>query len=143
MMTALRILIADDHELVRRGLRSLLETQPGWEVVAEAANGKEAVQKATELQPEIVVLDLNMPELDGLKAARQIHQILPDAELLIVTVYNSSEMVQEALRIGVRGYVLKSDAGRDLVLAITAVSQHKHYFSSRLTGYSQQQVSHS
>jgi DNA-binding NarL/FixJ family response regulator len=133
-MRPLRILFADDHELVRRGLKVLLESHPGWKVVGEAANGAELVELAVKLRPEIVILDITMPEMDGLEAARRLHQILPKTELLLLTVHDSENMVQRALEVGVRGYVLKSDAGRDLFAAVEAIRQHKVYLSSGVTG---------
>src|SRR5437899_7789101 len=116
-MSRVRILIADDHDVVRKGLRFLLEAQPGWEICAEAANGREAVAKAQELRPDVDLLDLTMPDLNGLEAARQILKAIPTTEVLILTMHESEETIREVLRAGARGYVLKSDAGRDLVAA--------------------------
>lgn len=132
-MRGLRILVADDHPVVRQGLRSILEAQPGWEVSAEATTGREAVQKAKQLKPDVVVLDISMPELNGLDAARQILKVAPRTEVLILTMHESEELVREVLDAGARGYVLKSDAGRDLVAAVEALRQHKPYFTSRVS----------
>jgi DNA-binding NarL/FixJ family response regulator len=128
-----RILIADDHEVVRKGLRSLLEGHEGLEIVGEASNGREAVDKATVLRPDVVVLDIGMPELNGLEATRQIIKATPRTEVLILTVYETEEVIREVLRAGARGYVLKSDAGRLLLSAIEAVSNHKPFFTSRVS----------
>jgi DNA-binding NarL/FixJ family response regulator len=122
-----RILIADDHPVVRRGLKSLLGERPGWEVIAEAADGKEAVEIADRLYPDVVVLDITMPRMHGLEACRLIRDNLPDCEVLIVTQHDSPQMMREALRCGAKGYVVKSNAPRDLLAAVEAVSQHKDF----------------
>jgi DNA-binding NarL/FixJ family response regulator len=129
-MKALRILIADDHEVVRRGMRALLDAQAGWEVCAEAGDGRAAVESATRLQPDIAVLDIGMPELNGLGAARQIRQAVPGCEVLILTMHESEQVVREVLQVGARGYVLKSDAARDLVAAVDALRRHKPFFAA-------------
>lgn len=128
----LRLLVADDHEIVRRGLQALLKAQPGWEVCAEAVNGREAVEKARTLKPDIVILDLAMPELNGLEATRQIRKSVPDAEVIILTMHESEQVVREVLDAGARGYILKSDAGRDLVAAVEAVSRKVPFFTSKV-----------
>jgi len=127
----LRILLADDHEVVRRGLRSILETQPEWEICGEAATGREAVEKARQLKPDVVVLDISMPELNGLEAARQMLKELPQTEVLILTMHESEDLVGVAVTVRARGFMLKSDAGRDLVAAVKALAEHKPYFTSR------------
>ena len=132
-MTLVRILIADDHEVVRKGLRSLLESEVGLEVVAEASNGREAVEKALAAKPDVVVLDIGMPELNGLEATRRIVKQLSRTEVLILTVYESEEVIREVLRAGARGYVLKSDAGRLLLSAVESVAAHKPFFTSRVS----------
>ena len=132
-MTRTRILIADDHEVVRKGLRSLLESEPGFEVVGEASNGREAVERATVAKPDVVVLDIGMPELNGLEATRRIVKAAPRTEVLILTVYETEEVIREVLRAGARGYVLKSDAGRLLLSAVESVSAHKPFFTSRVS----------
>lgn len=132
-MNHTRVLIADDHEVVRKGLRSLLESEPGLEVVGEASNGREAVEAAVAAKPDVVVLDIGMPELNGLEATRRIVKAAPRTEVLILTVYESEEVIREVLRAGARGYVLKSDAGRLLLSAVEAVSAHKPFFTSRVS----------
>ena len=108
-MPELRILIADDHELIRRGVRTLLEAEPGWNVVAEASDGQEALEKAKETKPEIVVLDIGMPRLSGLEAARRLKRILPEAKVLILTMHDSERLAWEVLNAGAHGFVTKSD----------------------------------
>jgi DNA-binding NarL/FixJ family response regulator len=129
---ALSILIADDHDVVRRGLKSILQAHPGWEVCAEASNGREAVELARKLKPQVVVLDVTMPELGGLEATRQILGVLPRTEILILTMHESEELVSEVLEAGARGYVLKTDTGRDLLTAVEAVSEHKPFFTTKI-----------
>jgi DNA-binding NarL/FixJ family response regulator len=126
-------LVADDHEIVRRGLKALLEAQPEWEVVAEAVTGREAVEKAKQTTPEVAILDVGMPDLNGLEATRQVLKALPSTEVLILTMHESEQIVREVLDAGARGYVLKSDAGRDLVAAVEALCQHRTFFSSKVS----------
>lgn len=133
-MKTVRILVADDHEVVRRGVRALLEGEPGWEVCDEAVTGREVVEKAKRLTPDIVILDIGMPELNGLDAARQIRKLVPSSEVLILTMHESEQTVREVLAAGARGYVLKSDAGRDLVAAVNALRRHKPFFASSVAG---------
>src|SRR5262249_13004507 len=109
---ALRILVADDHEVVRRGVTALLEGQAGWSVCAEAAGGREALEKAQQFTPDVAILDIGMPELNGLDVTRQLRKELPECEVLILTMHESEQVVREVLDAGARGYVLKSDAGR-------------------------------
>ena len=127
-MSAYRILIADDHEIVRRGIRTVLETHPGWEIVGEARDGREAVQSARVLKPDLVLLDIGMPNLNGLDAARQISATCPSTKVLILTVHNSEEIVRDVLAVGARGFLLKSDAGRDLVTAVETVQSQATFF---------------
>ncbi len=131
-MGPFRVLIADDHEVVRRGLVSLLQDRPGWEVCGEAADGREAVEKAIELKPDISIPDIGMPALNGLEATRQILKALPNARVLILTLYDSDEVVREVLSAGARGFLLKSDATRDLVAAAEALRNDKTYFTSKV-----------
>ena len=131
-MSALRILIADDHEVARKGIRALLESHAGWEVCAEARDGREAVECASRLKPDVLVLDIGMPNLNGLDAARQILVIMPDARILILTVHDSEQMVREVLATGARGFLLKSDAGRDLVTAVEAVQNRRTFFTPKV-----------
>jgi len=130
---SIRILVADDHEIVRRGLRALLDAQPEWEVVGEAVSGREAVEKARQLTPDVAIIDVGMPELNGLEATRQILKALPQTEILILTMHESEQIVREVLDAGARGYVLKSDAGKDLVAAVEALCQHRTFFSSKIS----------
>ena len=129
-MSALHILIADDHEVVRRGLRALIESHTGWKVCEEAATGREAVEKARKLKPDVVIMDIAMPELNGLEATRHILKAIPQTAVLILTVHESEQLVHEVLAAGAQGYVLKSDAGRNLVAAIEALCRHEAFFSS-------------
>jgi DNA-binding NarL/FixJ family response regulator len=128
-----RILVVDDHPVVRHGLRTLLGSRPEWEVIDEAEDGIEAVEKADRLQPNVVLLDVSMPRVDGLEACRRIRQIVPKAEILIVTQHDSPQMIREAGRAGARGYVVKSDAARDLLAAVDAVSQ-QGFFDAQKRG---------
>jgi DNA-binding NarL/FixJ family response regulator len=129
----LRILIADDHDIVREGLRKLLHSQSHWEICDEAATGREAVEKAKEHHPHVVVLDFSMPELNGLEATRQIRKALPQTEVLILTMHDSEQLAREILAAGARGFVLKTHAKRQLVLAVTALGEHKPYFDSKVS----------
>jgi len=131
-MPGLRILIADDHELVRQGLHTLLETQPGWQVVGEAKDGAEAVKKSAALKPDIIVLDIGMPQLNGLGAIRKIAKVLPGAKILILSMHESDSLVREVLEAGARGYVTKSSASRELVSAVEALQRGKTYFTPRV-----------
>lgn len=132
MTAELRIVIADDHEVLRRGLRAVLEAQTGWKVVGEAANGREAVAMVERLAPEVVVLDISMPEMNGLEATREILRKSPGTEILIMTLHESEELVREVLEAGARGYLLKSDAAQDLVRAVDAVRSHATFFTSKV-----------
>jgi DNA-binding NarL/FixJ family response regulator len=129
----LRILLADDHEIVRRGLKELLEEQAGWTVCAEASNGRQAVELAVQARPHVAVLDFSMPELNGLEATRRIRQTVPETEVLIFTMHGSEALIREVLSAGARGYLLKSDAARQLIPAVESVSRHMPYFSGRVS----------
>jgi DNA-binding NarL/FixJ family response regulator len=131
MMGNLRLLVADDHDVVRKGVRTLLEEQPGWEVAAEAADGREAVEKAKQVQPDVTILDLSMPELNGLEAAREILKTV-QTKVLILTMYDSDPLIRQTLEAGARGYLLKSDAGRDLVSAVDALRRNKTFFTPKV-----------
>jgi DNA-binding NarL/FixJ family response regulator len=131
-MPPLRILVVDDHQLIRTGLRTLLESRKGWQVCGEAANGREAVEKARELQPDVTVLDIGMPLLNGVEATRQICKVSPKTEILILTMHNSEQMIQGVLEAGARGYILKEDGDRKLLSAVEALSRHKPFLSSRV-----------
>ena len=129
----LRILIADDHELVRRGARALLNAQNGWRVVGEAANGREAVEKAIKLRPDVAVVDISMPELDGVEVVRQIRKAVPDAKVLVLTMHESGQMVRHALEAGARGYLLKSDLSDCLTKAVRAIADGKRFLTPRVS----------
>jgi DNA-binding NarL/FixJ family response regulator len=125
----LRILIADDHGLVRRGARAVLSSQRGWRVVGEAANGREAVQKAIELKPDVAVVDIGMPELDGVAAVSRIREAVPGTKVLVLTMHESDQMVQRALDAGAHGYILKSDLTDSLPKAVKAVAEGKRFLN--------------
>jgi DNA-binding NarL/FixJ family response regulator len=132
-MKKLRILIADDHELVRRGAREVLRSQRGWRVVGEAANGREAVEKAIELKPDVAVVDIGMPELDGVDVARQIRATVPHTKVLVLTMHESDHMVRRALAAGAHGYVLKSDLTKILPKAVKVVSEGKRFLTPKVS----------
>ncbi|MGC1449984.1 MAG: response regulator transcription factor [Candidatus Sulfotelmatobacter sp.] len=129
----LRILIADDHEVARRGIRALLESHPGWEVCGEAKDGRETVELASKVKPDLILLDIGMPNLNGLEAARQILAVSPGAAILILTMHDTDQVVREVLRAGARGFLLKSDAGRELVAAVEALQQQRTFFTTRVS----------
>ena len=128
-----RILIADDHHVVRTGLRALLESKAGWQVCAEATNGREAVEQAGQLKPDVAVLDIGMPLLNGVEATRQIRKLSPHTEILILTMHDSELLVQEVLEAGAHGYILKDDADRNLIAAVDALRRHKPFLSPRVS----------
>jgi DNA-binding NarL/FixJ family response regulator len=128
-MKPLSILIADDHAVVRRGLRALLETQPGWMVCAEAGNGNEAVAEAQRLRPDIAILDIGMPELNGLQATARIRKAVPHTRVLILTMHNDVDLVEATVKAGAQGYLLKSDAEVDLIAAVDALRQNRTFFT--------------
>lgn len=130
---SVRILVADDHHVVRTGLRSLLESRTGWQVCAEATNGREAVEKAGKFKPHVAVLDIGMPLLNGVEATRQIRKLSPKTEILILTMHDSELLVQEVIEAGALGYILKDDADRNLIAAVEALRQHEPYLSSRVS----------
>jgi DNA-binding NarL/FixJ family response regulator len=131
-MAAFRIFIADDHEVVRKGLCALLQAEQGWEVCGEAADGREAAERIRELKPDVCILDIGMPGLNGLEATRQILKDDPRAKVLILTFHDSDQVVRDVLNAGARGFLLKSDAARDLVVAIEALRRDKTYFTSKV-----------
>jgi DNA-binding NarL/FixJ family response regulator len=128
---ALRILIADDHDIIRRGLKNLLTARSGWEICAEAKTGREAVSLVEQHQPDIVVMDVTMPDLNGLEAARQIHKTFPKIGILILTLHFSDVLVRDIVAAGARAYIMKSDADRDLVSAVEALANRRTYFTAR------------
>jgi DNA-binding NarL/FixJ family response regulator len=128
----LRILIADDHEVVRRGLCMLLETHEGWEICGEAKDGRQAVEMAKQLKPDVVILDIGMPNLNGLAATRQLAQMNSQQKIIVLTITDSDQVIREALNAGARGFVLKSDAARDLVSAVEALQRNRMFFTPRV-----------
>ena len=129
-MKTASILIADDHPLVRRGLRTLLETQPKWKVVAEVSNGREAVEVASTMQPDVAILDIGMPRLNGMDAAALIFKASPKTRILMLTMHSAEDLIQRTLTVGASGYVLKADAEKDLIAAVDALLHHKTFFTS-------------
>jgi DNA-binding NarL/FixJ family response regulator len=132
-MKTVRILIVDDHDLMRRGIKALLQSHAGWEVIGEAHTGREAVTKAEELKPDVVILDISMPDLNGIEAARRIRKSAPNTEVLILSVHYSDQLIRDILEAGVRGYIVKSDSDRDLVIAVETLANHKPFFTPRAT----------
>lgn len=128
-----RILLADDHEMVRKGLRAVIESHQGWSVCGEADNGRDAVDMARKLRPHVAIVDLSMPELNGLDAARRILKDSPGTEVLILTMHESEQLMHEVLAAGARSYVLKSDGGSVLVEAIESLRRHKPFFTSSVS----------
>jgi DNA-binding NarL/FixJ family response regulator len=134
-MGKIRVLIADDHPFIRRGIKALIESQDGWVVCGEAVNGREAVEQASRLKPDVVVMDIVMPELNGIEATRQIAALSRQTEILILTMDNSEELARHVLRAGARGFILKSDADSLLVTAIESLSRHCPFLTSRVTTF--------
>ena len=131
-MCAARILIADDHDIVRKGLRALVQEEPSWQVVADVQDGRSAVVKTQELKPDVAILDIAMPSLNGLDATKQIVKVNPDTKVLILTMYDSELLIQNVLNAGARGYLMKTDAGRDLVVAIRALLLGQTFFTQKV-----------
>ena len=130
-MDGLRIFLADDHSLVRRAIRSLLGSHSDWQVCGEASDGREALGKVNELKPDVMILDLNMPELNGLEVTRRVHKMCPQVEVLVLTVQDSEQVMRQGLEAGARGYMLKSDAGDELLTAVETVRRHHLFLSSQ------------
>jgi two-component system, NarL family, response regulator NreC len=128
-----RVLVVDDHEIFRTGLKTLLERNPDYKVVGEAANGQEAVEKAANLQPDVVLMDIVLPGMNGLEASRQILINLPRTQVIVLSAHESETMAQEAFKAGVYGYVVKSAASRDVVLALECLRRKAPFFSSKGT----------
>ena len=128
-----RILIADDHDVARGGIRALLENHPGWQVCGEAKDGRETVELVAQTKPDLILLDIGMPNLNGLEATRQILAAAPDALILILTMHDTDQLVREVLRAGARGFLFKSDAGRDLITAVEALQQGRTFFTTRVS----------
>jgi two-component system response regulator NreC len=133
-MTPTRIFIADDHTIVRQGLRKILEGQADWTVAGEAGDGRDAVRQIIETSPDVAVLDIGMPQLNGIEAARQIARRAPQVKLLILSMYSDEAYVVQALQAGARGYLLKDSAGTDLIDAIQAIVEGHSYFSPAVAG---------
>jgi DNA-binding NarL/FixJ family response regulator len=131
-MAGVRILVADDHEVVRRGLCALLGSHPGWDICGEVADGREAVEKTAQLKPDVLILDIGMPRLNGLEATRQILRADPRQKILVLTVTDAEQIVQEVLKAGARGFLLKSDAANEVVSAVDALVHDRTYFNSRV-----------
>jgi DNA-binding NarL/FixJ family response regulator len=131
----LRILVVDDHAVVRRGVRSLLESRDGWEVCGEATTGRDAVEQSRRLRPDVVVMDLSLPELNGLDATRHILKDAPETEVLVLTMHQSEELARDVLQAGARGYVLKSDADENLIAAVESLRQHKPFLTPTVTEF--------
>lgn len=129
-MDGLKILIADDHDLMRRGLRDILAARPGWSICAEAHTGEEAVAKAKSLKPDVAILDISMPGLNGLEAAAQIRAVAPKTEMLVLSMHYSDQLVRDIVDAGIRGYIVKSDADKDLLMAVDALANHQPYFTA-------------
>jgi DNA-binding NarL/FixJ family response regulator len=129
----LRILIADDHDLMRRGVKTLIESHAGWEVCGEARTGREAVALTLEIVPDIAILDIGMPDMDGLEAARRIRKESAKTEILILSGHYSDQLIREIVNAGIRGYILKSDSDRDLAIAVETLATHKPFFTRYAT----------
>ncbi len=126
----MRILVADDHEIVRLGLRQLLTAHPGWEICAEAATGTEAVTLAEQFEPHVVVMDIGMPELNGIEATRRICKLRPETKVVILTMHFADQLIRDIVEAGAQGYVMKSDADRELVAAVQTITNGGSYFTS-------------
>lgn len=130
---SIRVLVADDHTMIRSGLRMLLEREPGFEVVAEASDGRQAIELAESLQPDVAVLDIGMPKLNGIEATRHIVQKLPRTRVVVLSMHSDESYVLRALKSGARGYLLKDSAESDILNSIRAVNEGKAYFSPEIS----------
>lgn len=128
-----RILIADDHDVVRSGVRTILEGREGWQVIGEARDGKEAIDRAQEMRPDIVILDYSLPLVNGVEATRQIRSRVPGVEVLIFTMHDTDSLIRDVLEAGARGFLLKSDAGQFLVSAVECLAAHKPFFTGKVS----------
>jgi two-component system nitrate/nitrite response regulator NarL len=127
-----RVLIVDDHAFIRRGVQTILHPFPEWELCGEAENGSDAIRMAEELKPEVIIMDLSMPGLNGIEATRAIRKTQPDVKIVLLTLHESAELVRSAFRAGARGYLLKTDAEQELVKALTVVTGQGTYISPRI-----------
>jgi DNA-binding NarL/FixJ family response regulator len=132
LLSSIRILICDDHEGWRRQVRSLLQARPEWQVIAEAVDGPEVIQKAEELKPDLIVLDIGLPSLNGIEAARRIRKVSPESKILFLSQESSADVAQEGLCLGALGYVVKTHAGSELLIAVEALLRGKQFLSSGL-----------
>jgi DNA-binding NarL/FixJ family response regulator len=132
-MKKARVLVVDDHPVVRKGIGAILQDRPDWEVCGEASNGREAVAAAAQLKPDVVVMDISMPELNGLDATRQILSENPEMQVLILSMHESEQIVRDVLQSGARGYLLKADAGNELMAAMEAMRRRKLFFTHAVT----------
>jgi DNA-binding NarL/FixJ family response regulator len=131
-MCAVSLLIADDHDIVRRGLRALIQEQPGWQIAAEVKDGRDAVAKADQFKPDVAILDIMMPSLNGLDATKQIAKLSPRTKVLILTMHDSDyQLIHKILDAGAHGYILKTDAGRDLITAVHALLSNKTFLRQK------------
>jgi DNA-binding NarL/FixJ family response regulator len=133
IVKTVRILLADDHKVVRHGTRALLSQIPEWEIIGEVDNGRDAVSMTEKLKPDIVILDIGMPQLNGLDATRQIKKICPQTEILIFTAHEAEELIHDVFDSGARSYIMKTDAADHLIDALKALAEHKHFFTSRIS----------
>ncbi len=137
----MRVLIVDDHEVVRRGIRSLLQTKASFEICGEAVDGLDAVEKARESVPDVIIMDISMPNLNGLEATRQIRGIVPTTEIVILSQHESVEMARQAFKAGARGYVVKASVSKNLLKALETANAHEPYFDPSITGIAEQAAS--
>ena len=127
-----RVLIVDDHAFIRRGVQTILRPYPEWELCGETDNGRDAIRLACELKPEIIIMDVSMPGLNGIEATREIRKIYPDSKIILLTLHESTELLRSALRAGAKGYLLKTDAEQDLVRALTVVIGEGTFVSPKI-----------
>jgi DNA-binding NarL/FixJ family response regulator len=130
---SLRILVADDHDLMRRGIRTIVEAHKGWEICGEALTGSQAVMKALELKPDVVILDISMPELNGIEAAKRILKATDKIEILVLSMHYSDQLIRDVMVAGIHGYIVKSDSDRDLARALESLAVHKPFYTSRVS----------
>jgi DNA-binding NarL/FixJ family response regulator len=128
-VSPLRILVADDHDLMRRGIKTVIDSRKGWEICGEALTGTQAIAKAEELKPDVAILDISMPEMNGLEAAKRIRKASPKTEILMLSMHYSDQIIRDVMDAGIKGYVVKSDSGRDLSAALEHLSVKKPFYS--------------